>query len=171
MPWSAAVICALVAAVAVWQLTRVQQPVATAAPRFAVTTSPGTVFDAQAPALAFSPDGQQLAWSACDGSGCRLFVRPLDRLEATVLPGTEDAHAPFFSPDGQWIAFFADGRLKKVALAGGAPFALADAPAVLGGTWVGSDIIFGGSSSGGLMRVSARRRRSRAADLAARARR
>ena len=154
VPWSAAVICALIAAVAVWQLTRVRQPVATAAPRFAVTASPGTVFDARAPALAFSPDGQLLAWSACDGSGCRLFVRPLDRLDAAPVAGTEDAHAPFFSPDGQWLGFFADGRLKKVALAGGAPVALADAPAVLGGTWIGNDIIFAGSSSGGLMRVS-----------------
>jgi DNA-binding winged helix-turn-helix (wHTH) protein/WD40 repeat protein len=154
VPWSAAVICALIAAVAVWQLTRVRQPVATAAPRFAVTTSPGTVFDAQAPALAFSPDGQQLAWSACDGSDCRLFVRPLDRLDAAPVAGTEDAHAPFFSPDGQWLGFFADGRVKKVALAGGAPVALADAPEVLGATWIGNDIIFAGSSSGGLMRVS-----------------
>ena len=149
VPWSAAVICALIAAVAVWQLTRARQPVATAAPRFAVTTSPGTVFDAQAPALAFSPDGQQLAWSACDASGCRLFVRPLDRLEATVVPGTEDAHAPFFSPDGQWIGFFADGRLRKVALAGGAPARSPMRSASLGGTWIGHDIIFAGSSSGG----------------------
>ena len=72
-----------------------------------------------------------------------------------VIPGTEDGHAPFFSPDGRWIAFFADGRLKKVALAGGAPVTLADAASVLGGTWVDGEIVFAGSPSGGLARVPA----------------
>ena len=155
VPWSAAVICALIAAVAVWQLTQ-------SAPacgeqrrrglpsrhRLARSSTPGRRRWRSRPMV------RQLAWSACDGSGCRLFVRPLDRLEAAPVTGTEDAHAPFFSPDGQWLGFFADGRVKKVALAGGAPVALADAPRILGGTWIGNDIIFAGSSSGGLMRVS-----------------
>jgi serine/threonine-protein kinase len=155
VPWSAAIICALIAVAAVWQLTRTGQGASTPAARFAVTPAAGTAFDASAPALAFSPDGTQLAWSGCDAGGCRLYVRPLDRLEPVVMPGTEDGHAPFFSPDGRWIAFFADGRLKKVALAGGAPVTLADAPSVLGGTWVDGEIVFAGSPSGGLARVSA----------------
>ena len=83
------------------------------------------------------------------------------------MPGTDDGRAPFFSPDGRWLGFFADGRLKKVALAGGAPVTLADAPSVLGGTWIGREIIFAGSPSGGLMRVSGGRRRAAAADDAA----
>ena len=120
-----------------------------------MTPAIGTAFDASSPALAFSADGTELAWSGCDANGCRLYVRALDRLEPTALPGTEDGHAPFFSPDGRWIAFFADGRLKKVALAGGAPVTLADAPAVLGGAWVDGEIVFAGSPSGGLARVSA----------------
>ena len=66
----------------------------------------------------------------------------------------EGAHSPFFSPDGRWIAFFADGRLKKVALAGGTPVTLADAPTLLGGVWIDREIMFAGSPSGGLMRVS-----------------
>jgi eukaryotic-like serine/threonine-protein kinase len=155
VPWSAAVICALIAVAAVWQLTRASQGASIPAARFAVTPAAGTVFDASAPALAFSPDGTQLAWSGCDVGGCRLYVRPLDRLEAVVIPGTDDGHAPFFSPDGRWLAFFADGRLRKVALAGGAPVTLADAPSVLGGTWVDGEVVFAGSPSGGLARVSA----------------
>jgi serine/threonine-protein kinase len=155
VPWSAAVICALLALAAVWELTRDRQAAAPPAARFTVAPAPGTVFDASAPALAISTDGTQLAWSGCDAGGCRLYVRPLDRLEAAVLAGTDDGHAPFFSPDGRWLAFFAGGRLKKVALAGGAPVTLADAPSTLGGTWAGREIIFAGSPSGGLMRVAA----------------
>ena len=154
VPWSAAVICALVAAAAVWHLTRGNQAAPPAA-RFTLSPAPGTRFDESAPAFAFSADGTELAWSGCDASGCRLYVRPLDRLEPSVVPGTDGGHAPFFSPDGRSIAFFADGRLKKVALAGGAPVTLADAPAILGGTWIDRHIIFAGSPSGGLTRISA----------------
>lgn len=155
VPWSAAVICALLALAAVWELTRDRRAALPPAARFIITPTPGTAFDASAPALAISTDGTRLAWSGCDASGCRLYVRPLDRLEAAVVPGTDDGRAPFFSPDGQWLAFFAGGRLKKVALAGGRPVTLADAPSILGGTWAGREIIFAGSPSGGLMRVPA----------------
>lgn len=155
IPWSVAAICACVAAVAVWQLTTLRRPADAAAPRFEVTTAAGTELDAQAPSLAFSPDGRRLAWSACDDAGCRLYVRRLDRLDAEAVPGTDDARAPFFSPDGQWIGFFAEGQVKKVAVAGGAPIAVADAPAVRGAAWAGNQIIFSGSPTGGLMRVPA----------------
>jgi eukaryotic-like serine/threonine-protein kinase len=154
VPWSAAAICFVIAVVAVWQATR-RTEVPTPAPRFQVSPADGTSFDAAAPALAISPDGTHLAWSACATTGCRLYLRAVDRLDVSPVPGTEDAHAPFFSPDGRWIGFFADGRLKKVSLGGGAPVTLADAPSMLGGAWLGNDIVFGGGASGGLMRVSA----------------
>ncbi len=155
VPWSAAAICALIAVAAVWHLTRGDQAASAPAARFTLEPVPGTRLDESAPALAFSADGTELAWSACDAGGCRLYVRALDRLEPSAVPGTDDGRAPFFSPDGRWLAFFADGRLKKVALAGGAPVTLADAPSVLGGTWIDEEIIFAGSPSGGLTRVSA----------------
>ena len=155
LPWSAAIICAIIAGAAVWQATRDRQAASAPAARFAVTPPQGTYFDTLAPALAFSADGTQLVWSGCDTTGCRLYLRPLDRLDAAVVAGTEDGRSPFFSPDGRSIAFFADGRLKKVTLAGGAPVTLADAPSVLGGVWIDREIIFAGSPSGGLMRVSA----------------
>ena len=154
VPWSVAAICAVIAGVAVWHSTW-RTEVSTSAPRFVVAPADGTSFDSTAPAVAFSADGAHLAWSGCGPQGCRLYLRPVDRLNESPIAGTDDAHAPFFSPDGRWIAFFADGRLKKVALAGGAPITLADAPSMLGGAWIGNDIVFGGAASGGLMRVSA----------------
>jgi serine/threonine-protein kinase len=93
-----------------------------------------------------------IAWSACDGTDrCALYLRPLDRVEATKIADTEDASWPAFSPDGRWIAFFADGKLKKIATSGGAASTLADAPSPGGVAW-GSDgrIVFAGAPAGGL---------------------
>jgi hypothetical protein len=85
-----------------------------------------------------------------------LYIRRLDGLRATPLAGTAGARDPFFSPDGQWIGFFAGGKLKKVAVTGGLPVTLADALDDRGGTW-GEDgsIVFQPMTAGtGLMRVS-----------------
>ncbi len=106
-----------------------------------------------------SPDGTTLAFVAQQAGQTRLFVRKLDQLQATALAGTEGAAAPFFSPDGQWIAFFAGGQLKKVSVTGGAAIKLCDAPAGRGGTWTDDDtIIFTPSNTADnitLMRVPA----------------
>src|SRR5688500_1338434 len=74
-------------------------------------------------------------------------------MKPEIVPGTEGAAAPFFSPDGHWIGYFADGRLKKVSLAGGAPVSLTDAPDVRGAIWRQGHIIFAGSATGGLARI------------------
>ena len=80
-------------------------------------------------AAILSPNGQALVFVGQRRTGpASLFVRRLDQLDATPLPGTEGAHSPFFSPDGEWVAFFADAKLKKVALSGGAPVTLCDTP-------------------------------------------
>src|SRR5262249_59860670 len=55
--------------------------------------------------------------------------------QATVLAGTEESATPFFSPDGQWVAFFAGGKLKKIPAGGGSPIPLCDAPRPAGGWW------------------------------------
>jgi serine/threonine-protein kinase len=154
VPWSAAVICAIVAVAAVWQYTRQREQLTVPSVQFDVNTAPGTVFDRTAPALAVSTDGSLLAWSAC-ADGCRIYRRALESLDVSPVAGTEDGRAPFFSPDGRWIGFFADGRLKKVEVNGGNPVTLADAPTVLGGTWVDRAIVFAGGQSGGLMHVPA----------------
>ena len=106
-----------------------------------------------------SPDGTQLAFVAQPhgGGAPRLYVRRLDQLTATPLAGTDNAVGPFFSPDGQWLGFFAGGRLKKIAVTGGAPVALADAPSARGGSWAedGTIVFTPTSENIGLWRVPA----------------
>jgi serine/threonine-protein kinase len=86
----------------------------------------------------------------------RLFTRRLDQPQATELPGTEGAYEPFFSPDGQWVAFFGGGKLKKVSAAGGAAVVLCNAPIGLGGSWgEDSTIVATLNQTGGLFRIPA----------------
>ena len=104
-----------------------------------------------------SPDGTLLGFVArTNGRPSQLHVRRLDQLTATPLNGTEGASSPFFSPDGQWVAFFADLKLKKVPVTGGAVVTLADAPSPRGGWWAeDGTIVFTASYRASLMRVSA----------------
>ena len=84
----------------------------------------------------------------------RLFTRRLDQPATTELAGTAGAYAPFFSPDGRWVAFFAGGRLKKVSVEGGAVIDLCAAPNGRGGSWGGNgNIIAVLSNTGGLSRI------------------
>jgi Tol biopolymer transport system component len=84
-------------------------------PGVSVTSGPGKILS-----LALSPDGRTLVVAGTDAKGQRLYQRTLGRLDATPLAGTEGAVGPFFSPDGAWIGFFADRRLKRVPAGGGA---------------------------------------------------
>ena len=97
-----------------------------------------------------------LAYAARDATGvARLYLRPLDRFEASVVPESEGAQAPFFSPDGRRVGFFTRAKLLTAAVAGGAPTPIADASShPLGGTWGEDDtIVFGPALSLGLRRV------------------
>ena len=108
------------------------------------------------PSLAISPDGSSLAYVASRGSQTQLFLREMNSLESKPLPGTTNAVAPFFSPDGRWVAFFAGGALQKVALSGGAPVTLCEAPVGLGGSWNQNDVIlFAPTTGSGISQVSA----------------
>ena len=116
------------------------------------------LFGAPGNNLAISPDGKLFVFAAQTSSGAaQLYLRRLNQLNATALAGTEDARNPFFSPDGQWIAFFTSSALKKVTIAGGAAVTISDAPAGRGGSW-GDDgtIVFTPSGTPGtsLKRVS-----------------
>ena len=88
------------------------------------------------PEPAVSPDGNQIAFIAPNENGTVvLWVRSLDSPTVRRLPETEGAGQPFWSPDGKEIGFFALNRLKKIAVAGGSPQALAEAPTPRGGAW------------------------------------
>ncbi len=111
--------------------------------------------------VTLSRDGRRIAYAAQVDSTSQLYLRNLDQLEARLIPGTQGARNPFFSPDGEWLGFYdeQEGILKKVSVDGGAPQALADATFASGGSWMSDDtIVFGtGDSTTGrkLFRVSA----------------
>ena len=104
--------------------------------------------------LAVSPDGRHVVYVASDGQEDRLYTRALADLTPRPLPGTEGARHPFFSPNGQWVGFFADEKLKKTPLSGGTPATLADAPYSMGGSWGASgEIVFAPTYASGLFAV------------------
>jgi serine/threonine-protein kinase len=108
------------------------------------------------PSIALSPDGTRLAYAADLGGVSRLVVRDLSGSGSAPIAGTEGAVEPFFSPDGRWVGFWADRQLKKVALGGGAPVAIADAPVLRGAHWYASDsIVFVPNLYAAVWRVSA----------------
>jgi serine/threonine-protein kinase len=103
-----------------------------------------------------SPDGTRLALVASGADQKRrIYVRSLNALQAATLPGTENARNPFFSPDGQWLGFFADGKLKKISVQGGPVIELCPAPDDRGGSW-GDDgtIVFAPNQTVALSKVS-----------------
>jgi len=85
--------------------------------------------------LALSPDGTQLAYVAVQGGIQQIYLRAMDSLEARPVPGTEGAVNPFFSPDSQWLGFFAGQKLKKISISGGAAVSLSDAAQSFGASW------------------------------------
>jgi Tol biopolymer transport system component/predicted Ser/Thr protein kinase len=105
--------------------------------------------------FALSPDGRQLAFVAAGGEGSRLWVRSFDHETARPLVGTEGASYPFWSPDGNALGFFGNGKLKRVDVAGGAPQTLADVPGARGGTWNRDGVIVYAPQQAGLMRIAA----------------
>lgn len=113
--------------------------------RFFVPLPEGETLRASEPALAISRDGSQLVYAAGHGDTTRLYLRRLDRFGARPIAGTEGARAPFFSPDGEWVGFFADGAVKKISVRGGAPQTLVEAAwtarseALLSGSWDEAD--------------------------------
>jgi serine/threonine protein kinase/Tol biopolymer transport system component len=126
--------------------------------RLSVETSPGSIIDRFVGAqLAVSPDGTRIVMAEFDPAGTwHLAIRRLDKSGFTAIPGTNNARAPFFSPDGEWIGFFSEGKLKKAALQGGAPETICDAPGLtLGASWGDDGNIVAAFNDGstGLVRI------------------
>ena len=106
--------------------------------------------------VAISPAGDQVAYVAQDGDDpAQLYLRYLDSFEARPVTGSEGAARPFFSPDGEWVAFASGGNLLRVAVAGGAPVPITEAPLFRGGSWGPDDTIVFSQFAVGLLRVSA----------------
>jgi serine/threonine protein kinase len=92
--------------------------------------------------FALSRDGRRLAFTTSGPKEKQgLWVRSFDSEEAQLLPATQDAHAPFWSPDGRFIAFFTQDKLKRVASSGGTPEILCSIPNAAGGTWNGAGVV------------------------------
>jgi len=109
------------------------------------------------PPVAISPDGRRLVFvvEPVDGSP-QLYLRSLEQFGAVPMPGTENAVSPFFSPDGDWVGFWANGMVQKVAVEGGAPIKICDLPQTYrGASWGPDDIIILGGNNTGLEQVSA----------------
>jgi Tol biopolymer transport system component/DNA-binding winged helix-turn-helix (wHTH) protein len=110
------------------------------------------VFDS----MALAPDGNRLVYVGRRDGKYQLFLRALDQAEATPIPGTESGYGPFFSPDGQWIGFYANGLLRKIPSGGGTAITL-NAPAddAVGASW-GEDgrIVYSRRVFEGLYRIS-----------------
>ena len=95
-----------------------------------------SLYTLDGPSAVLSPDGTRLVLLVTGADQKRrIYVRSLDQLQATALSDTDRALDPFYSPDGQWIGFFADGKLKKIPAQGGAAVTLCDAPSDRGGSW------------------------------------
>ena len=137
------------------------KPETTAVPRIVRATVnlpsgfelPGVVV----PQIAISRDGKRLAYPVRGTGIQRLYLRDIDNFEGRPVDGTDGASSPFFSPDGRWVGFFAQGKVKKVSVNGGAPQTLADAPGPgRGGSWAEDDwIYFAPTASSTLWKVHA----------------
>jgi eukaryotic-like serine/threonine-protein kinase len=161
--WLAVVIASAGATgLVVWNLAARRAPPSStgSVARLVIAPPPGEPLAIDTPAVAISPDGHRIAYVAGRGSRQRVYIRALDQFNSTAIPGTEGASSPFFSPDGQWIVFVANGKLRKVTLAGGPPQTLAETSQTVNafavGSWESDDSIFFTPAVGaGIWRMSA----------------
>ncbi len=145
---------AIAAAIAGWWGTRSGAVTPVPLQRFSIELPEGTILPTGVGTdFAISPDGQSLVFVAEGEGGKQLYLRRLDELEATPIPGTEDAAMPFFSPDGQWVAFgdLVLSQIKRVPLSGGESFTLCDQ--CVEGFWGDDGSIVYDDQAGSLWRI------------------
>ena len=138
LPWAVEGALALALVVALWAPWRgAVRPIEEPSMRLDLDLGPDVSFGSTTgPAVILSPDGTRLVFVSQGADATRrLSTRRLDQSKVVQMPGSEGAYAPFFSPDGQWVGFFAQGKLKKTRVEGGEPISLCDAPAGRGGSW------------------------------------
>jgi Tol biopolymer transport system component len=147
---AALAIIAVIALLALWHATRPVEQSLRPLVRLDVDLGPDVSLGSVAGVdEIISPDGTRLVYV----SQGRLFTRRLDQPNATELAGTQGANAPFFSPDGQWVAFSLNGKLQKISVEGGSAITLCDAPAPIGSWGEDGNIIAALNGVGGLSRI------------------
>jgi hypothetical protein len=150
LPWALAAVLLIVALVAAGLLQQAQRPVERMQFAIPVQSEVGN--------LALSADGKMLTFVARDDASGEnmLYVQSVGSQNASLLPGTGGAYYPFWSPDDAFVGFFSNGKLKRVAIAGGAPQVIAGASFGRGGSWGSRGVIIYAPDTGGpLWRVNA----------------
>jgi serine/threonine-protein kinase len=141
-----------------WNASRSRAPEGQVARFLVPLPSEGTLDDERGLAVAISPDGTRYVYAVDALDGTELYARPIDDVRALPIPGTAGASNPFFSPDGRWIGFVANGQLMRVPSSGGSPSTIAPiGGAFRGASWsAGDTILFARVGTGtGIYRVSA----------------
>jgi Tol biopolymer transport system component len=148
--WVSAGLALVALAAILWAVAK--HPVAAERQQFAIPV-PGEVS-----LMALSSDGRMLAFISPDEKTAipMLYVQRVGSSTATELPGTAGASYPFWSPDDEYVAFFANGKLQKQALSGGAPQMLASVSSARGGSWGKKNVIvYSPEASGWLWSINA----------------
>jgi Tol biopolymer transport system component len=157
LPWILVAICALVGAgLAAWVALRPAP--ARRVVRAFFPAPAGKFLNDAVPTVALSPDGSRVVFQTFDASGsATLRLRAANGLDSTPIQGGDFGRGAVFSPDGEWIAFIANGRVRKVPAAGGSPVVLGEATNPRGLTWSadGSAIYYSPTPASGIWRVSA----------------
>ena len=154
-PWAVAAALVLLAFAGGWAMSRSRQaPAPDQVQRFQLNPPEGGQFH-PANGFAISPDGRTLAFVATAPGKSGLWVRPLDGTAARLLPGTQGAFYPFWSPDGRSLAYATSGKLWRVDAAGGSPIAICETASFARGDWSSDGAIVFAAGSSGLRRVPA----------------
>jgi len=152
LPWLAAALAMVAVAGLTWFIARRSQP--TTRMQFALAVPD----EMSISHMALSRDGSMLVFVSPDENSAlpMLFVQRIGSSNVTALPGTQGASYPFWSPDGAYVGFFANGKLQKMAISGGPPQALATALAGRGGSWGNKGvIIYSPDANSPLKRINA----------------
>ena len=156
LPWAIAVVLAVGLISASWLAWHLAQPPDRPLVRLSLDLGPD-VFAGQSTTVVISPDGSRVVYPIKSSDGKQMLAtRLLSEIRPALLAGTENGGDPFFSPDGKWIGFFADRKMKKISAQGGAAVVLCDAPTARGASWeADGNIIAALATNSPLWRVSA----------------
>jgi len=155
--WGIAAAILVIVALLAWGVWRLSRPPAeTRSYRLQIDPPEGTrfTFGNNLGGIALSPDGRTAAYVTWGGGKNGLWIRPLDSAAARLIPGTEGAAYPFWSPDSKSVAFFAGSKLLRIDLAGGAPLPICEVAVARGGAWTSDGRIIYGVLADGLFQVS-----------------